>query len=175
MKPTASIAIILLTFTIINSSSCVTQKRCLSKYPAKTDSVEVVFYRDSIVYRDTGSVVHIPGKIVTDSIIIPCPPPPPEFIPDTARAETKFAIARAWFDYPNIKLLLTQKDTLLTFRFDSLIREAYYWKDKYLTVTSTVTVKNVPVIYKVALWSWVLVISLIVLLILLNRILPKPK
>ena len=173
MKLTTSAAI-LLTFTFINSN-CVTQKRCSIKYPAKTDSVEVVFYRDSIVYRDTGSVVHIPGKVIHDTVSIPCPPPPPTFIPDTARAETEFAVAKAWFDYPNIDLLLTQKDTLLTFRFDSLIREAYYWKEKYLTITNTVTVKKIPIVYKVALWSWVLVVSLIILLILLNRILPKSK
>ena len=171
MKITASI-VLLLTFTSI---SCVTQKRCSLRFPAQADTVEVVFYRDSIVYRDTGSVVHIPGKVIHDTVPIPCPPPPPTYIPDTARAETEFAVAKAWFDYPNIDLLLTQKDTLLTFRFDSLIKEAYYWKEKYLTITNTVTVKKVPVIYKVALWSWVLVVSLIILLILLNRFLPKLK
>lgn len=171
MRFTASI-VLLMTFASI---SCVTQKRCSLRYPAHADTVEVVFYRDSISYRDTGSVVYIPGETVIDSVTIPCPPPPPTFIPDTARAETEFAIAKAWFSYPNIDLILTQKDTLLTFRFDSLIREAYYWKEKYLTVTNTVTVKKVPVIYKVALWSWVLVIFLIISLILLNRILPKSK
>lgn len=171
MKYTASI-VLLMTFASI---SCVTQKRCSLRFPAHADTVEVVFYRDSIIYRDTGSVVHIPGKVIHDTVSIPCPPPSPTFIPDTASAETEFAIAKAWFDYPNIDLLLTQKDTLLTFRFDSLIRDAYYWKDRYLTVTNTVTVKKIPVIYKVALWSWVLVVSLIVLLILLNRFLPKSK
>jgi len=146
-------------------SSCATRKICLRKFPVVADTVEVVHYRDSLVYRDTVITVTIPGDTIvqTDSVLIPCPPPPPQFIPDTARAETSLAVARAWWDYPYIRLSLIQQDTTIEFRLDSAIHEAYYWKELYRNVTAVVPDRKIPIIYKIALFSWILVFILILI------------
>jgi len=159
MKQTAIFCLILAVFT-----SCATQKICNRKFPVIADTVEVVYYRDSIIFRDTIISVFLPGDTITqiDSVIIPCPPPPPQFKPDTARAETSLAVALAWWDHPYIRLSLVQHDTTILVRLDSAIREAYYWKEQYNTVIVPKEQK-IPKIYKIALWSWIGFFVLIIL------------
>jgi hypothetical protein len=144
-------------------SSCATQKCCLKKFPVVADTVKVVHVRDSLVYRDTVIAVLIPGDtiIYTDSVLIPCPPPPPQFIPDTATVETSLAVAWAWWDHPFIRLKLVQRDTTVFIRLDSALREAYHWKELYQNVTTVVTDRKIPGIYKIALWAWIIFIALI--------------
>lgn len=152
---------------VLISSSCITQKVCLRKFPISADTVRIVTFKDSIVYRDTVVTVHLPGEVVRDTIRIPCPPPPPSYIPDTARAETKLAVATAWWDYPNISLQLIQKDTTIEARLDSAIREAYHWRKEFEAVTKIVTVKSIPVIYRISLW---IVIGILFTLLLITVI-----
>jgi len=139
---------------ILFASSCVTQRRCNSKFPPSRDTLRIVTTRDSIVYRDTIVKVEIPGDIQIDSVPIPCPPPPPPpaYIPDTARAETDYAKAWAYFKYPNINLKLEQKASILEIKLDSAIQEAHYWKSEYEKITITPEpVKFIPKIYKQAM------------------------
>lgn len=129
---------------IILSQGCVTQKRCAKRFPPVADTIQYVTVKDSIVYRDTVIYVSVPGRVIIDSIIIPCPPPPPEYIPDTARAETEFATAKAWWSYPVIQLELNQKPLNLSFKLDSVIKDAYHWKSEYERVTKVIKEKYVP-------------------------------
>jgi hypothetical protein len=149
---------------VLISSSCVTQKVCQRKFPISADTVRIVILKDSIVYRDTVITVHLAGEVVRDTIRIPCPPPPPSYVPDTARAETKLAVAAAWWDFPNISLRLIQKDTTIETRLDSAIREAYYWRKEYEAVTKIVTVKYIPVIYRISLWICVGILVAVLLI-----------
>ena len=150
--------------------SCVTQRRCLSKFPPVSDTITVVTTKDSVIYRDTTIYIKIPGAVQVDSILIPCPSVQPGvFIPDTAFLENQFSIARAWYRPPNIQLRLIQKDTTIAFRLDSAIREAHYWKEQYTQVTQTVTKKHIPVLYKIALWAWIGAIIFVLALILIRR------
>jgi len=144
-------------------SSCVTRKICLKKFPVVADTVEVVHYRDSLVYRDTTIWVTIPGDTIihSDSVLIPCPPPPAQFIPDTALAESRFAIARAWWDHPFIRLTVADRDTTIELRLDSAIREAYHWKEMYQNVTIIKPENHIPAIYRIAFWTWIGVFVLI--------------
>jgi len=160
---------------VLVASSCITQKKCLIRFPVLADTVKVVSYRDSIVYRDTIIQVFLPGDTVirTDSVVIPCPPPPPEFVPDTARAQTHLSEAKAWFDYPYIRLQVIEKDTTIFQRLDSAIREAYYWRDSYEQITAVVEKKKIPVIYKVALGAWIGVLIFIVFVMVINSIIKK--
>lgn len=133
-------------------SSCLTQKRCFEKFPIQTDTVRIETIKDSIAYRDTLIYITIPGSVSVDSVIIPCPPPPSGFVPDTARADTELARAIAWYDYPAINLQLTQKDLTITSRLDSAIREIYHWKTEYEKIVAISPKKTpIPVIYKLAL------------------------
>jgi hypothetical protein len=158
---------------VLISSSCVTQKVCQRKFPISADTVRIVILKDSIVYRDTIITVKISGETVSDTIVIPCPPPPPVYIPDTARVETTLAKAVAWWDYPYIKLRLIQKDTTIEARLDSAIREAYYWKKEYMNITNVVTVKEIPTIYKLSLWICIGILFTVLLIIFITIVFRK--
>ncbi len=155
--------LIYLLLIVLLGTSCVTQKRCLEKFPPGTDTIKIVQVKDSIVYKDTIITVTIPGDLQIDSVIIPCPEPPVTYVPDTAKAETEFAYALAWFDHRSIKLKLVQKKSELEIRLDNAIKEAYHWKSEYEKITVTPQpVKYIPTIYKIALWLWVGVIITII-------------
>lgn len=141
-------------------TSCVTQRKCLEKFPVKSDTVKIVTVRDSIVFKDKIVEIKIPGKTVIDSVVIPCPPPPPFYIPDTARAETEFAIAQAWFEYPHIALFLKQKESVLQVKLDSAITEKYYWRFEYEKIVKTIETKYVPKIYKDALTICIVIFAI---------------
>ena len=137
--------------TVFVLSSCATQKRCYEKWGMKPDTITKVVSRDSLIYRDTTIIYHLPGDTVVSEVLIPCPPPPPDFIPDTAKVETDFALAKAWWSYPKIRLYLEQKDKYLRLELDSALRESWHWRYEYLQVKQVLKEKYVPVIYKQAL------------------------
>ena len=134
------------------------------KYPPIADTVVTVITRDSIVFKDTTVYITLPGETVIDSIVIPCPPMA-DYIPDTARAETDYALAEAWYDPPKLMLRLDQKTSILDIRLDSALREAYYWKEEYEKIRIVEPVKYIPIIYKVSLWMVIGMILLIVVFI----------
>lgn len=147
-------------------SSCVTQKACLRKFPNSADTVKIVILKDSIVFRDTTLFITLPEVVKYDTVVIPCPPPPPSYVPDTAKAETDFAKAQAWYDYPMIRLRLYQKRSILEVKLDSAIKEAYYWKEQYTNITTVTEVVKIPLIYKIALWMLIGMLALIAFMVL---------
>ena len=134
------------------------------KYPPVADTVVTVITRDSIVFKDTTVYITLPGETVIDSVIIPCPPVD-NYIPDTARAETEYALAKAWYDPPSLMLRLDQKTSIIEIRLDSALREAYYWKEEYEKIRIVEPVKYIPIIYKISLWMVIGMILLIVVFI----------
>jgi hypothetical protein len=154
-----------LIFISLLLSSCVTQKRCLERFPPASDTLSIVEIRDTIIFRDTTILIHLPGEILIDSVIIPCPEPAGPFIPDTARAETSLAVAIAWWKYPAIRLRLIQKDTTIERRLRDAIREKIHWQSEYEKITQVQVVKEIPGIYKIAIGGWIGVIILIILII----------
>lgn len=149
---------------LLLATGCATQKRCFERFPV--DTVTTVIVRDSLVIRDTTLYIHIPGDTVRvqDTIKIPCPPPPPSYIPDTVIAETKYARALAWLDFPRISLTLIQKPINLEWRLDSVIRKEYYWREMYeLAVKEK---KVIPPLYRVSFWLLTGIILTFFLLIL---------
>ena len=148
--------------------SCVTQKRCLEKFPPNNDSIVYVNKVDSIVIKDTVVLVDIWTEIVVDTVEIPCPPPLPTYKPKPAYAETSLAKASAWWDYPYIRLELTQKDTTIEVRLENAIKEAYHWRTEYTKIKETKEVKYIPKIYKIAFWGWVVVIVIGVIFIVIK-------
>jgi len=152
---------------LVSLQGCYTAKSYLRKFPPETSADTIVKHsvRDSLVYRDTTITVSIPGETIIDSIPIPCPDPPPEFIPDTLRVKTEFAAAKVWYSNRQIKVVLTQAGTLQV-KLDSALRESYEWREKYEQILKkeVVTVKaKVGIVYKIALGAWILVFVLILL------------
>jgi hypothetical protein len=135
-------------------SSCVTQKRCYLKFPPTVDTIKITIIRDSIIYRDTTIFIKLPGELRVDSIKIPCPEVP-GYIPKKVFAETSLAKASAWWQFPNIRLELIQKDTTIERRLDNAIKEAWHWQEEYMKVTEKPqAIKYIPDIYRIALWLW---------------------
>jgi hypothetical protein len=166
----AVLVIIIVSLTV---SSCVTQKKCNEKFPSKRDTIRIETVRDSLVYKDKIVEVKIPGETRIDSVIIPCPPPPPTYIADTAKAETEYARAFAWFSYPRIKLRLEQKASILELKLDSAIKEAYQWRTKFEQITVTPQpVKYIPTFYKYCLGFSIGVILILILILVLKFIKP---
>jgi hypothetical protein len=160
MKTKIIIGIFLIAF-----SSCVTQKKCNEKFPSASDTVRIVQVRDSVVYKDKIVEIKIPGELRIDSVVIPCSPPKASYIPDTARAETSLAKAKAWWSYPAIKLKLEQKDTTIEKRLDDAIMEAYHWRTEYEKIVMVKETKYVPKIYKDALAICIIIFVLAAVLL----------
>ena len=134
------------------ASSCVTQRRCLQKFPpeVKTDTVFYEVVRDSIVYRDTTIILTLPGQTVIDSIFIK----PGVVETSPVVLETALARAEAYYRTPKVYLKLIQKDTTIQVRLDSALRDAYHWKAQYYEILAQTLIKEkyIPEIYKIALW-----------------------
>lgn len=154
---------------ILAATGCQMQKWCAEHYPVPADTLLIENVRDSIVYRDTTITVYIVSETAADTVEIPCPPPPPFFVPDTAVVSTTFATARAWFSYPDIVLVLVQKDSLISLQLDSVIKQVWYWKDKYEQITAVQEVVKIPLLYRIALWMLAGMVFLGAIIMLLKR------
>jgi peptidoglycan L-alanyl-D-glutamate endopeptidase CwlK len=132
----------------------------------KTSSTTIIkdSIRTEISYRDTTVYIPIPGETDHDTVTIPCPEPPKSYIPDTARAETSLAVAKAWWDWPHIELELVQKDTTIETRLKDAVRMKNVYRMLYeKTKSETITqVRYIPLIFKIALWAWLLVLTLFI-------------
>jgi hypothetical protein len=89
---------------LIILAGCVTQRRCIEKFPQDT------VYHNSIVYRDTTVQVFIPGDTIR------------ERVKDTiVSVDTKYAHAEAGLTDSEIWLNLIQKTITIPVKFDSVI------------------------------------------------------
>ena len=116
-----SLRIVFIALVLLMSSGCVTQKRCLNKFPPVVTTITDTIPGET-VYKDTTIYVSVPGDtIITDTTII---------ISDSGRiqfaevfAETELAYAHSWIQVDRLRLELIQKDSLYQFKLDSAIRE----------------------------------------------------
>src|SRR4030042_4401962 len=162
--------ILILSLFLALLSACVTQRRCNYRFPPKNDTIRLESVRDSIIVKDTTIYIQLPGEIVRDSVPIPCPPPPPSYIPERVTAETSLAKASAWWSYPVIKLELIQKDTTIEKRLAGALQESHHWKTEYEKIRITpAPVKYIPGIYKISLWLWIGVIIGGIIFIVLKK------
>ena len=134
-------------------SSCNTQKRCDSKYPPKV-IVEVrdsIYEKDSIIYKVVEVPVYIKGDTITRKDTVYKDSKTGLVNSNALYAETEFAKATAKVTNSILNLTLIQKDSVFSVKSDSLIKEAYYWKEKYYSSKSTeiVELKTIPKIYKI--------------------------
>jgi hypothetical protein len=159
-------AIVLIALAFFNS--CVTQRRCLEKFPPTT-TTEI---RDSISYRDTTIYVPIPTDTVRDSIPVECPemtpgsPAPKPKPTKPVMVKNRWSTAMAWIENGHLKLNLMTNDTTLTFVIDSAVTE----RMKQITINQQFVkpVKYIPKVYKIALIALIIVVFLAVLKILVN-------
>jgi hypothetical protein len=139
-------------------SGCVTQKRCLLKFPP--DTITKIETHTVTEWRDTTIFVHLPG----DSVFVNVPIPvvePLKIPPLTARLP--LARSTAWVDNGLLNLGLWIDSTTLKFKLDSAMA----------TVTDTVKIHTTdiiqvpaPVPRRYTITIWALGGAVVVLLIL---------
>ena len=140
---------------LILFSSCVSQKKCLKRYPPETIRVryDSISIKDSIIYKDRIIERIIKADTVYKDKLIPVPitlnvPP--------LIAENDYAIAKAWIQDSRLKLQLEQKDQVIQFKLDSADKISKHWEYKYRMEsekqTTVIREKFIPRIYKVALF-----------------------
>jgi len=125
MKYLSIILIVLLT-------GCVTQKRCLSKFPP-TITHDTVYEVGTIFFGDKVVEVKIPGDTVyaesswNDDFVwttLPEGTTPPdvtvEHRVERIRADVPLAYSEAWVENNTLKMMLVQKDSILEFKLDSV-------------------------------------------------------
>ena len=175
MQRQVSYIIILLVLVALAGSSCATQRRCSRKFPPHSDTIKIIHVRDSIVLRDTTVYIKVPGEADADSIVIPCPEII-NYIADTARAETSLAKAKAWWQYPMVRIELTQKDTTIEIRLKDALKEAHHWRSEYEKITKVpAPVRYIPKIYKYSMMFSVVLILTAILRIVSKFIKPRVK
>jgi hypothetical protein len=132
-------------FTIVFFMSCVTQKRCLQKFPPQIITKDSTVIKDSTIYRDT--TITIPGDSTTIHDSLPCPD-----VKYHKVAKSKSGRTTATVDINNGKLTVNCKTDSLQQKIDSLkthIRSMERYRSE---------VKLVPVPkYKTPAWCWWLV------------------
>lgn len=129
--------------------SCVTQRKCLNKFPPVVEIKDSIVYKEKIIIRDTIVTIKLPADTIQTEVQIPV-----IRVLAPVTVESKYAKATASIDFvkEKIRLVLIQKDTEIQIRIDSAIREAKYWRDRYVKDHQKVIV-NVPYTPKIMKWS----------------------
>jgi uncharacterized protein YceK len=162
---------------LLMGSGCVTQKRCMKKFPPQVgiDTVIIEKHDTLVEYNDTTIYLELPGEVVFDTVYISKPVPVPiKYQADTAQVETKLAKAKAWMEYKpdRIILELEQKDTTILFRLDSALVASQYWHRKYTEIKETQVFDKtkIPWYYRAGFYWMLLSLTAILLIILLRKI-----
>lgn len=152
------LAVFLLIFTAI-LGSCVTQRRCVEKFPPITtiDTIETFQIIDTTIY------VHLPADTIIDSILIESEP---GYVSDIALARGEYGEAKAWISDSKLRVQLTINDTLIAHRIDSLaiVNRQVITIDKEIIIEKKVT----PPFYKAVLWIAIFLFVLVLCLFFLR-------
>jgi len=143
-------------------SSCVTQKKCLQKFPPQIirEVYDSIIIKDSIIYRDIEIEVKIPG----DTIEVEKKVPIKENI-SPVTVENTYSSAKAWVENSKLKLQLIQKDQLIKYKVDSAIQVAKHWEYRWNIEKQKEVIKEkyIPKIYSIAFYMWIGVIVIVLL------------
>jgi len=118
-------------------TGCVTQKKCLEKFPPETKIVIQVVEKETIIYRDTTIYVQLPPKIIEVEKVIEVPK---DFKTDTVYAYGEYSRAFAFVEFQKIKLRLHEGGEL-KIELNKALKEITRLKSevKTETITNTVT------------------------------------
>jgi len=110
----------LILILIVLLSGCVTQNKCLFKFPPPPPDT---IHTSSTVWKDTTIYKYLPGETIRDSIIVEKLVEKRIKVPYTSiYAETEFSEATASIENNKLRLELIQRDSLLAIYVDSAIR-----------------------------------------------------
>jgi hypothetical protein len=145
---------LVLLVSLLLVSSCITQKRCLERYPPQSVVETVVVYRDTIipVYLPLSAPKTIQTYLNFSLVDIPLIRMPGLMrnkytSKDTLKASSGLAYAEAWVERDVLKLKVWQTDTTIQVKLDSAIVQ----RNRYEKEVHILKEKYVPKIYKDAL------------------------
>lgn len=141
------------------SGSCITERRCFTKYPLLRDTVSVVSVRDSLVYRDTTIYKFIPYKV--DSIIV-------DSVNAYGKLENRYSRAYAFIRGRVLNLFLEQKEMIEPVLIDSMKTE-YKFIYRNIVVTENKVIKKPSGFYKFC-FGWFICSSLMGIIYVLSII-----
>ena len=124
IKPLIISLIVILLF-----GSCVTQKKCASKFPPQVirERYDSISIKDSIIYKDRLIPYYIKGDTQFIEKLIPIDVDISPII-----LESSYSIAKAWVTNSKLKLQLEQKDQVIQFKLDSADKISKHWEYRYL-------------------------------------------
>jgi len=134
--------LLIVILTALLLGSCVTQKRCYTKFPPKTVTVikDSLVIKDTIIYRDRLVPYKIKGDTVWQEKTIQVPA---SLNVSPIVLENTYAIARAWIENSKLKMELEQKDQVINFKLDSADKVTKYWEYKWTNEKQTITLPPV--------------------------------
>jgi len=135
---------------ILTFASCVTQRRCNTKYPPQTVTIIKDSIRTEIQYKDTTIFIKLPVEKVTVFDTVYLKNGVIQF--KQINAQTNYATARAWIGSNRLNLELLDKDTTLKFRLENALKTAKYWELKATTETKIVEKLFIPKWAKALSW-----------------------
>lgn len=136
---------------ILTFASCVSQKRCNSKFPPQTVTIIKDSIRFETIYKDTTIFVTLPVQKVTVFDTVYIKNGIVQF--REVKASSNYADARAWIGQNRLNLTVEDKDTTLQFRLDNALKMARYYEMKFNTEQKTLPPeKFVPKWVKVLAW-----------------------
>jgi len=153
--------LILTILTGLIFSGCVTQRNCAKKWPPQTVTIIKDSIREKIVWRDTTIFVQLDPITVTKTDTIYIKNGVVQF--REIKAESNYATARAWIGQNRLNLFLADKDTTLELRLKNALRDKEYYLSKWNNEKQTVNVPYTPKFWKLAGWTGIASIILLLL------------
>lgn len=147
MKPKYIYFFLSFFFSLILLNGCLSVKRiekncdqfakiCVVGQEVRIDTV--IKEKTTILYKDTIVYVTLNPDTVYKSIKTKIPF---VFTTDTLVISDAYSISSAWVYKSKLQGNLVTKDTTLTFRLKNAIKEATYWKEKYITKDTTESIQ----------------------------------
>lgn len=120
-----------------------------SRYCARHFQPSVII-KDSLItstiteYKDTTIYLHLPGKVVKDSVpvIIQIPGQPVKITPNRLSKELEYCQAEAWIKENKMFLSLIQKDTLIEWNLKNAIRSVLSTSNYYKKEVQRLIIEN---------------------------------
>jgi len=136
---------------------------CSPKVIKETITKDSIIYKEKISYRDTTIYRFIQGDTVFKTTVVYIDKNTGLINSKKLYAFTSLAEASAWVLNSHLYLNLIQKDTTIEIRLDSALKEASYWKERYLNSATVLTKETFKSPWYMKVLAWIGSISLVVI------------
>lgn len=172
--------ILLLMGFILLLSGCVTQERCLEKFPPQEFVRDSIVYKTKVEYKDTTIYKELPADTqrvevpitvrvpIHDSVFVNIP-----INVDTSFVETDYAMAFGWINNSRLGLEIMNKPKAFEFNLQNKLTDRYKEHNKH--EKEVIEVEVIPLFYKICTIGFLLVCIVIVIYWYLRaKIIKKP-